>query len=47
MVAAAQGVFFNLYFLAYLCSPRFCHRMVGFLEEEAVHTYTVLLRQLD
>ena len=47
MVALAQGIFFNIYFLAYLLSPSFCHRLVGFLEEEAVHTYTVLLRQLD
>lgn len=43
MIAVGQGVFFNLYFLAYLFSPRFCHRFVGYLEEEAVHTYTMLL----
>jgi hypothetical protein len=47
MIALAQGVFFNVYFLAYLFSPKFCHRLVGFLEEEAVHTYTVLLNQID
>jgi regulator of sigma D len=28
-------------------SPRFCHSLVGYLEEEAVHTYTMLLKQLD
>jgi threonyl-tRNA synthetase len=42
-IALAQGVFFNAYFLAYLLSPSTCHRFVGFLEEEAVHTYTVML----
>jgi hypothetical protein len=47
MIAAAQGLFFNFYFLAYLLSPSTCHRFVGYLEEEAVHTYTVLLDQLD
>jgi len=34
------GVFVNLFFLAYLISPKFCHRFVGYLEEEAVKTYT-------
>lgn len=37
----------NGYFLAYLISPRLCHRFVGYLEEEAVYTYSVLLNQLD
>ena len=30
--------------LAYLISPRFCHRFVGFLEEEAVRTLYSLFR---
>jgi len=47
MIAAAQGIFFNAYFFAYMVSPATCHRFVGYLEEEAVHTYTVLLEQLD
>ena len=34
-----------MYFLAYMVSPLFCHRFVGYLEEEAVHTYTMLLEQ--
>lgn len=46
-VVLTQGIFWNFYFLAYLLSPKFCHSLVGFLEEEAVHTYTVLLKQLD
>jgi hypothetical protein len=44
MIAAAQGIFYNLYFLSYLLAPKYCHRFVGYLEEEAVHTYTVLLK---
>jgi hypothetical protein len=46
-IAVAQGVFFNSYFLAYMISPSFCHRFVGYLEEEAVHTYTKLIESLD
>lgn len=30
-----------------MISPSICHRFVGYLEEEAVHTYTVLLADLD
>ena len=33
--------------LAYLISPRFCHRFVGYLEEEAVKTYTHCLKEID
>ena len=40
MVLGAQGVFFNSMFISYLISPRTCHRFVGYLEEEAVLTYT-------
>ena len=47
LITAAQGVFFNAYFLMYLVSPSFCHRFVGYLEEEAVHTYTKLLEAFD
>ena len=47
MVIAAQGVFFNGMFLAYLISPRTCHRFVGYLEEEAVLTYTRIINDLE
>ncbi|KAI9770982.1 MAG: Alternative oxidase, mitochondrial precursor [Geoglossum simile] len=47
MVLGAQGVFFNGFFLAYLISPRTCHRFVGYLEEEAVITYTRAINDLD
>lgn len=47
MVLAAQGVFFNAMFVAYLISPRTAHRFVGYLEEEAVLTYTREIADLD
>jgi len=43
IIGVGQGVFFNAYFLAYLLTPGSCHRYVGYLEEEAVHTYTIIL----
>ncbi|TPX65843.1 hypothetical protein SpCBS45565_g04886 [Spizellomyces sp. 'palustris'] len=45
-VLSGQAVFFALYFLAYMVSPRTCHRFVGYLEEEAVHTYTNCLKDI-
>lgn len=43
LVIGAQGVFYNAFFLAYLTSPRTCHRFVGYLEEEAVITVSFAL----
>ena len=40
-------LFSSAFFLAYLISPRICHRFVGFLEEEAVITYTRCLDDLE
>ncbi|KNC96832.1 uncharacterized protein SPPG_07666 [Spizellomyces punctatus DAOM BR117] len=47
MVLMGQGVFFNLFFASYILSPRACHRFVGYLEEEAVHTYTNCLKDIE
>ncbi|KAM0902012.1 hypothetical protein ACQ4PT_019558 [Festuca glaucescens] len=47
LVLAVQGVFFNAYFVGYLLSPKFAHRVVGYLEEEAIHSYTEFLRDLE
>jgi ubiquinol oxidase len=47
MILGAQGVFFNGLFICYLISPRTCHRFVGYLEEEAVITYTRALADID
>jgi len=46
-VIATQYVFTGTFFLAYLISPTFCHRLVGYLEEEAVKTYTHILEEMD
>lgn len=47
LVIAVQGVFFNAYFAAYLISPKLAHRIVGYLEEEAVNSYTEFLEDLE
>jgi hypothetical protein len=31
----------------YFLSPKLAHRFVGYLEEEAVHTYTEAIRMID
>jgi hypothetical protein len=46
-VLLTQGVFFNLYTFFYLLSPKHCHAFVGYLEEEAVKTYTHCLKDID
>jgi ubiquinol oxidase len=47
LIVLAQGVFYNAFFLIYLCSPRVAHRITGFFEEEAVVSYTEYLREID
>eukprot|EP00897_Mesotaenium_endlicherianum_P000747 jgi/Mesen1/10673/ME000009S10459 len=47
LVLVTQGVFFNVYFVLYLLSPRIAHRVVGYLEEEACHSYTSFLEEID
>lgn len=47
MVMLTQGVFVTGFSVAYLLSPKLCHRFVGYLEEEAVVTYTKLLKDID
>jgi ubiquinol oxidase len=40
LIMLAQAVFYNLYFFLYLLAPKTAHRVVGYLEEEAVISYT-------
>jgi len=47
LVITVQGIFFNAYLAAYLASPKLAHRLVGYLEEEAIHSYTEFLKELD
>ncbi len=47
LIITAQGIFFNGFFLAYILWPRAAHRFVGYLEEEAVYSYTEYLADID
>ncbi len=47
LILLAQGGFFNLFFLLYMISPKTAHRVVGYLEEEAVYSYTEYLAGVD
>ncbi|RCK63192.1 Alternative oxidase 1, mitochondrial [Candida viswanathii] len=47
IIYVGQGVFTNIFFFMYLWNPRYCHRFVGYLEEEAVRTYTHLIDELS
>ena len=47
LILLAQGGFFNFYFLLYMISRKTAHRLVGYLEEEAVHSYTDYLAGVD
>jgi ubiquinol oxidase len=47
LVLVVQGAFYNLFFLLYLLSPETAHRIVGYLEEEAVFSYTEYLAGVD
>lgn len=47
LIVAAQGVFYNCFFLLYLISPKTAHRVVGYFEEEAVYSYTEYLAGVD
>ncbi|KAG8734896.1 hypothetical protein FRC10_011229, partial [Ceratobasidium sp. 414] len=47
LILATQGVFYNAFFFGYLISPKSAHRFVGFLEEEAVVTYTKCIAEIE
>ncbi len=47
IILIAQGLMFNVYFLLYLITPKTCHRIVGYLEEEAIISYTEYLAKID
>ncbi|TVS00133.1 MAG: oxidase [Rhodobacteraceae bacterium] len=47
LILFAQGLFFNLYFILYLVAPKTAHRIVGYLEEEAVISYTQYLEMVE
>lgn len=47
LILFAQAVFWHMYFLIFLLSPRTAHRIVGYFEEEAVYSYTEYLKEVD
>ncbi|CAG8451429.1 13950_t:CDS:2 [Dentiscutata erythropus] len=47
LITFVQGVFYNAFFALYLLSPKTAHRVVGYLEEEAIVSYTSFLKEID
>lgn len=47
LIILAQGIFWHVYFLVFLLSPKTAHRIVGYFEEEAVYSYTEYLKEVD
>lgn len=41
IINIGQPIFFNLYLIFYGIFPRLAHRFVGYLEEEAIHSYNM------
>ncbi|OAG30449.1 ubiquinol oxidase [Nematocida displodere] len=46
MVLMLQGIFFNAYLTLYVIAPKTAHRLVGYLEEEAIISYTEMIEEL-
>lgn len=46
MVLLLQGAFFNAYLTLYLLAPKTAHRFVGYLEEEAIVSYSEMVEEL-
>mmetsp|Transcript_6702 Transcript_6702/g.18721 ORF Transcript_6702/g.18721 Transcript_6702/m.18721 type:complete len:429 (+) Transcript_6702:74-1360(+) len=46
-VIGGQIGFGSAFFLSYVASPAFCHRFVGYIEEEACHTYTKIIAAIE
>lgn len=46
-VVAGQFGFGSIFFSAYLISPKFAHKFVGYIEEEACATYTKIIKAIE
>ncbi len=42
-----EVAFTTVFFIAYLISPRYCHKFHGYLEEAAFKNYTMMLQDMD
>ncbi len=47
IIVIVQFLFFVSYAILYIISAKTAHRLVGYLEEEAVHSYTQYLHQVE
>lgn len=47
LIMVVQFFFFIIYSIIYLLSPRIAHRIVGYFEEEAIHSYETYLRMVN
>ncbi|NNJ69448.1 MAG: oxidase [Boseongicola sp.] len=47
VIMIGQAIFYNVYFFTYLFAPKTAHRIVGYLEEEAVVSYTQYLAEIE
>lgn len=47
LIIAVQGIFYTLYLVLYIFSAKTAHRLVGYLEEEAVISYTQYLNEVE
>merc|ERR1712157_618101 len=47
VVLISQTVIGAAFFILYHISSDFCHRMVGYIEEEACHTYTDIINAIE
>lgn len=47
IIIVVQALFYTAYFFLYLFAPRTAHRVVGYFEEEAIHSYTQYLSEID
>lgn len=46
-VVAGQAGFGTFFLIAYVANPTWCHRFIGYIEEEACHTYTKILDEFE
>jgi ubiquinol oxidase len=47
LILLSQGVFWHMYLIIYVLSPKTAHRIVGYFEEQAVVSYTEYLKEID
>jgi Alternative oxidase len=46
-VIGGQVAFGSAFLVSYMISPKFCHRFVGYIEEEAVSTYSKIIQSIE